>query len=93
MRRRTSSQSVGGRQSEPAAVSEKLGDRFRAEPVVEQLELIGSDERWVRDAARAAEREHVLSKRHDVVCEPPRLERGIQPRTSQGCWVATPVGQ
>ena len=36
---------------------------FGAEAVVEQLELIGGDERRMRHAARAAERQHVLPQR------------------------------
>src|SRR5687768_917741 len=67
------------RQSESAAIAEEFGDRLRAEAVVQQLQLIGGNERRMWHTAGATECEHVLPERQDVIGEPRRLERGIQP--------------
>src|SRR5262245_30882391 len=60
-------------------MTEELGECGRAEPSIEQLELIGAHERRMLDAADASEREQLLAQADDVVREPRRLQRRIQP--------------
>src|SRR4051812_42358762 len=66
---------VGG-DAEAPTVAEVLGDGLSVEAIVEQLEMIGGDERGMRDAAGAAERQDVLPQGQDVV----RQARGFQRR-------------
>jgi proton glutamate symport protein len=68
------------RRSRPSGrAAKQSANRARAEPAVQDFDLVRRHERRMRHAAGAAERQQLLPQRHDLVGHAHRLQRRVEP--------------